>query len=58
MTYRESYERCKTLQELEDEVQRDIIMAGIIGNPDRVKIIKQTAEEVANSKFKGADNIE
>lgn len=58
MTYKESYEKCKTLQELEDEVQRDIIMAGIIGNPDRVKIIKQTAEEVANIKFKGADNIE
>lgn len=58
MTYKESYEKCKTLQELEDEVQRDIIMAGIIGNPDRVKIIKQTAEEVANRKFKGADNIE
>lgn len=30
-------------------------MAGIIGNPDRVKIIKQTAEEVANRKFKGDD---
>lgn len=56
MTYKESYEKCKTLQELEDEVQRDIIMAGIIGNPDRVKIIKQTAEEVANRKFKGDDN--
>ena len=55
MTYKESYEKCKTLQELEDEVQRDIIMAGII-NPDRVKIIKQTAEEVANRKFKGDDN--
>lgn len=58
MTYKESYEKCKTLQELEDEVQRDIIMAGIIGNPDRIKIIKQEAEEVANIKFKGADNIE
>ena len=58
MTYKESYEKCKTLQELEDEVQRDIIMAGIIGNPDRVKTIKEAAEEVANRKFKGADNIE
>lgn len=55
MTYKESYEKCKTLQELEDEVQRDIIMAGIIGNPDRIKIIKQTTEEVANRKFKGDD---
>ena len=58
MTYKESYEKCKTLQELEKEVQNDISVAITIGNLDRVKIIKQTAEEVANIKFKGADNIE
>lgn len=58
MTYKESYEKCKTLQELEKEVQNDISVAITIGNLDRVKIIKQTAEEVANRKFKGADNIE
>jgi hypothetical protein len=58
MTYKECYEKCKTLQELKKEVQNDISVAIIIGNLDRVKIIKQTAEEVANRKFKGADNIE
>ncbi len=52
MTYEESYMKCKTLQELEDTVQRDVIMAGIIGNPDRLKVIKQSAEKVANLKFK------
>ena len=58
MTYKETYEKYKTLQELEKEVQNDISVAITIGNLDRVKIIKQTAEEVANRKFKGADNIE
>lgn len=55
MTYKESYEKCTTLQELEKEVQSDISVAITIGNLDRIKIIKQTAEEVANRKFKGSD---
>lgn len=53
MKYKESYMRCETLKELEEEVKHDIFVATtMIGNPDRVKIIVQSAEEVANLKFK------
>ena len=51
MTYKESYEKCETLEELKREVESDIATAYII-NPDRLEVIKKTAEEVANRKFK------
>lgn len=52
MTYKEDYMKCKNIVELKERVRSDIIMAGIIGNTDRLKVIKVAAEEVANSKFK------
>ena len=53
MTYREAYMKCETLKELEEEVKHDIFVArAMIGNPDRVKVIIESAEEVANLKFK------
>ena len=53
MTYKESYMKCETLKQLEEEVKHDIFVARlVIGNPDRVKVIIQSAEEVANLKFK------
>ena len=52
MTYREDYMNSKTLKELEDKVNSDLIIARMINSEDRIKIIKQTAEEVANMKFK------
>ena len=52
MTYKENYMKCKNIVELKERVRSDIIMAGIIGNTDRLKVIKVAAEEVANSKFK------
>ena len=51
MTYKESYEKCKTLEELRTEVASDIATSYMI-NPDRLEVIKKTAEEVANRKFK------
>ena len=51
MTYREAYMQCKTLKELEDMVDNDIKMAMLI-NSDRVIVIKEEAEYVANLKFK------
>lgn len=51
MTYKESYMKCNTLEELRREVESDIKIAYII-NPDRLPIIKEVAEEVANLKFK------
>lgn len=56
MTYKESYMKCKTLEELIKEVKSDIATAYII-NPDRFKVIKEAFEEVANLKFK-SENIE
>ena len=57
MTYKESYMKCNTLKELEDEVKHDIFVAEtMIGNSDRVKVIVQSAEEVANLKFKENEN--
>lgn len=52
MTYKEDYMKCKNIVELKERVRSDIITAGIIGNTDRLKVIKVAAEEVANSKFK------
>lgn len=51
MTYEESYMKCKTLDELEKEVNSDIAIAYMV-NPDRLQIIKRSAEKVANLKFK------
>ena len=50
MTYKESYMKCNTLDELEKEVRSDIVIALMV-NPDRLDVIKKSAEEVANLKF-------
>lgn len=50
MTYKESYMKCNTLEELEKEVRSDIVIALMV-NPDRLDVIKKIAEEVANLKF-------
>ena len=54
MTYKESYMKCNSLEELMEEVERDIFVAQTImgNNPDRIKVIKKSAEEIANLKFK------
>lgn len=51
MTYKEAYMNCETLKELEEMVADDIKTAMWL-NPDRIKVIKEVAEEVANLKFK------
>ena len=53
MTYKESYMKCNTLEELMEEVEHDIFVAqNVICNSDRIKVIKESAEEVMNLKFK------
>jgi len=52
MTYKESYEKCKTLKELEKEMNNDIAIALMIGNIDRIEEIKKAGEEIANKNFK------
>lgn len=60
MTYEESYRKCKTLEELRQEVVSDISTAMVIGNDDRLGRIKESAEKIANEKFgfKGGLNYE
>lgn len=50
MTYEESYRKCKTLNELRNEVVNDLVIAKMI-NDDRIPVIKEAAEKVANEKF-------
>ena len=52
MTYREAYMKCNSLEELEKAVNHDIFVAQFMGSEDRMKVIKESAEEVANLKFK------
>lgn len=53
MTYREKYLKCETKEQLEKMVEDDVFTAVILGgNPDRIKVIKEEAEDVANIKFK------
>jgi len=51
MTYKEAYMKCDTLKELTSMVEKDIKTALWL-NADRIPIIKEAAEEVANLKFK------
>ena len=54
MTYKESYMKCETLEDLMKEDKSDIATAYII-NPDKIQVIKKAFEEVANLKFKDKD---
>lgn len=53
MTYEESYMEAKTLKELESMITDDIATAMLIGSDDRVKVIVEVGEKVANLKFGG-----
>lgn len=55
--YEEDCMKCETLDDLENKVQMDTIIAKINENEDVVKVIEQTAEKVANLKFKGVRKI-
>lgn len=50
MTYEESYMKCKSKEEILEEVKNDIAIAEMI-NPDRVHVIKLAVEKVVNAKF-------
>lgn len=49
MTYKESYMKCNTLEELKKEVQSDMATAIMI-NTDRIKVINEAVEEVYKVK--------
>ena len=46
MTYKESYQKCKTLDDLKDEVKRDMIYVALIGDDMRKKVIEEAVTEV------------
>ena len=50
MTYKESYLKCNSLEEMRKEVVKDLAHAKLT-NPDRIKYIT----EAANEKFNTAD---
>lgn len=58
MTCRESYMMLETQQDILDEVERDIKIAIFMGNnPDRIEMIRSTAEKVINEKFDFPETI-
>jgi len=57
MTYEESYRKCKTLQELNEEVKEDIMKAQMLNTVYRFKNIKEAAEKVANEKFNKEETV-
>lgn len=50
MTYEESYMNCKSLEELQEEVNSDVLLAKMAGSGERLRIIKESAEKVAKIK--------
>ena len=54
MTYKESYLKCNSLEEMRKEVVKDLAHAKLT-NPDRIKYITEAAEQAANEKFNTAD---
>ena len=57
MTYKDSYEKCKTVEELKNEVIKDVEVALFIGSLDRVKVIEIAANEVMQSRGWALDGI-
>jgi len=51
MTYETAYRSCKTKEELEAMIKKDISIA-LLFNKDRLEVIKEVGERVANEKFK------
>jgi hypothetical protein len=50
MTYEESYMKCETLNQLKEELKKDIVIASIM-NTDRLKPINDAGIKVAKLKF-------
>ena len=57
MTYEEAYMQCKSIEELERMVKRDITFARVF-NIDRIKNKKKSAIKVANLKFNEGEQDE
>ena len=57
MTYEEAYMQCKSIEELERMVNRDIKFARVF-NIDRIPIIEKSAIKVANLKFNEGEQDE
>lgn len=51
MAYKESYLACDSEEEILKKVKHDVEIALFMGSNDRVKVIKQHAEEALAEKF-------
>lgn len=50
MTYKESYEKCQTLEELKRRVATDLCIAEFICSRDRIQVIKDAALSVCEER--------
>lgn len=55
MTYKESYLQLKSAEEIMKMANTDMAVAALL-NPDRIKIIRESAAEAIKEKFGGKDN--
>ena len=55
MTYKESYMQCKSYEDLEKEIKKDVTIA--FYSPSRIEVIEKAASEVAKLKFGGDANV-
>lgn len=55
MTYKESYLQLKSAEEIMKIANTDMAIAAVI-NPDKIKVIRQSAEEAIKEKFRGENN--
>jgi hypothetical protein len=53
VTYEDAYRECKTLEEMTQILKTDLLWAELI-NKDRIPVIKEAFDKVANEKFKEA----
>ncbi len=50
MTYKESFQKCKTVEELIDEIKSCAYVALCLGSEGRIKHIEEAANEVIEEK--------
>lgn len=55
MTYKESYLQLDSAEEIMKMANTDMAIAALL-NPDRIKIIRESADEAIKEKFGGENN--
>lgn len=55
MTYKDTYLQLKSPEEIMKMANTDMAVAAVL-NPDRIKVIRESADEVIKEKFGGENN--